>query len=228
MRRRVFLRLLGAGTLAVGGLALAARQRIEAVLISSRHLRALRSRIYGVDPVAAPGLLSGEEERALWTLALVVLPTAAASAEVKQLVLEHLRWRSAEVPGFRAEFTSAIAALDQRATRMTPDAARFADLSRRDAERTVAPMLRGLHAGGRRPNHLFPIDALRLTLDADFRERFRLRRHVVNEILHAYYASHLGWASVRYDVYPGACGGAEAYTRPLLPRSPAARTPGRA
>ena len=25
-----------------------------------------------------------------------------------------------------------------------------------------------------------------------------------------------------------ACGGAEAYTRPLLPRSPAARTPGRA
>ena len=57
-------------------------------------------------------------------------------------------------------------------------------------------------------------DVVRLVVSPRFRERYKMRRYVVNEILDAYYRSPLEWARLGYRSFPGACAGIVIYSQP--------------
>lgn len=212
MRRRTFLTETAAGAaVAVAAAAVVLRGQIHqrvAGLTETDKLRKLRRRAYAVPP-GEPGPLDPRDEITLWAVALVVLPTAAART-ARTPVLEHLRWRANESPGYRRVFTESRALLDT-AARNEREHATFADLDRSAAGALLTGLIGGIEPFPR--HRALPVDLMRFALSPTAQRRFRLRRHVVNEILHAYYTSPAGWISLGNDAYPGGCHGLDRYSR---------------
>jgi hypothetical protein len=217
MRRRRFVGALLAGTAALGiGLGLGSRD-FKARYLSSRWTQKARRRLDGLDPSTGTGALNSDLEARLWALAIVLLPSQIHPAG-RSAVLEQLRWRALESPGYRTAFADGLAFLDRETKRRFPGRRRFGELPRDDANQILGPLLAGIKAYPRFRE--LPRDLLMSFLDRARTDRFRLRRHVVGEILHAYYQSGAGWALVGYDTYPGLCAGLDSYSR--APRPPRA------
>jgi hypothetical protein len=209
-RRRFLVWLASALVLGVGLLAIT-RQRLKDLLISSSLGHRARESFMGVDSSQGTSELTEEDAAALWALAAVVLPSTAGES-ARPVVLERLTWRAIELPGYASEFRRAIHLLNQEARKTYGGGAPFAALSRPQASALVGDLLEGIVDA--------PLSAasrgvvVRLVISPRFLGRYRMRRHVVNEILDAYYRSPLGWGRVGYHSFPGACAGLEIYTRP--------------
>jgi hypothetical protein len=89
---------------------------------------------------------------------------------------------------------------------------RFAQLAAPQAEAVVGTLLDGIVAY--QLSAASTGDAVRLVVSSRFRERYKMRRYVVNEILDAYYRSPLEWARLGYRSFPGACAGIVIYSQP--------------
>jgi hypothetical protein len=211
VKRRAFVGglLAGAASIAVG-LAVG-WDDIKAKYLSSRWLQRQRGWLEGVDPATGTGPLSPDEERRLWSLAVVLLPSRI-NPEGRAAVEEHLRWRAEESPGYRAAFVQGLTLLDQETRKRFPKAVRFGDLSREQGNQVLSSLLAGIDPYPR--SREVPREVLLSSLSQGRLERFHLRRHVVSEILHAYYQSAAGWALVGYEAFPGRCGGPGFYSRP--------------
>jgi hypothetical protein len=210
----VFVGGLLASAASAGIALLLGRREVKARYLSSSWVQKTRGRLLGVDTGSGTGSLSPDMERRLWSLAVVLLPSQIDPVG-RSAVMEHLRWRASESPGYRAAVAQGVALLDRETKRRFPKRERFGALSRDDANRVLASLIAGI-----KPYPRFrelPRDLLLSFLDRGRIERFRLRRHVVSEILHAYYQSGAGWALVGYDTYPGLCGGPGSYSRPPKP-----------
>jgi hypothetical protein len=211
VKRRTFIGglLTGAATIAAG-LALG-WDDLKARYLSSRWLQTQRAWLEGVDPSTGTGPLSPDLEGRLWALAIVLLPSRI-DPQGRSAVEEHLKWRALESPGYRAAFTQGLALLDQETRTRFPKQARFGDLSREEANQVLASLLAGIEPHPRLRQ--VPREVLLSFLDQGRLGRFHFRRHLVGEILHAYYQSGAGWALVGYEAYPGRCGGPGFYSRP--------------
>ena len=211
MKRRTFVGGLLAGTATIAaGLALG-WDDLKARYLSSRWLRTKRAWLEGVDPAAGTGPLSPDLEQRLWPLAVVLLPSRI-DPEGRAAVEEHLRWRALESPGYRAAFTQGLALLDEETKNRFPKEVRFGDLSREEANQVLTSLLDGIDPYPR--YRQVPREVLLSFFDQGRLARFHFRRHVVSEILHAYYQSAAGWALVGYEAFPGRCGGPGFYSRP--------------
>jgi hypothetical protein len=164
-----------------------------------------------VDPATGKGPLSPELERRLWSLAVVLLPSRI-EPEGRAAVEEHLRWRAEEIPGYRAAFVEGLALLDQETRKRFPNRARFGDLPRQEGNQVLASLLQGIDPYPR--SREVPREVLLSHLDHGRLARYHFRRHVMTEILHAYYQSGAGWGLVGYEAFPGRCGGPGFYSRP--------------
>ena len=130
----------------------------------------------------------------------------------KSAVEEHLRWRAEESPGYRAAFTQGLALLDRETRNRFPKQVRFGALSREEGNQVLTSLLAGIDPYPR--FRQVPREVLLSYFDQGRLERFHFRRHVVSEILHAYYQSAAGWGLVGYEAFPGRCGGPGFYSRP--------------
>jgi hypothetical protein len=211
VKRRAFVGglLTGTATIAVG-LALE-WDDLKARYLSSRWLQTKRAWLEGVDPATGTGSLNPDLARRLWSLAVVLLPSRI-EPEGRSAVEEHLRWRAMESPGYLAAFQKGLALLDQETRKRFPKQARFADLSREEGSKVLASLLVGIDPYPR--SREVPREVLLSYVDQGRLERFHFRRHVVSEILHAYYQSSAGWGLVGYEAFPGRCGGPGFYSRP--------------
>jgi len=211
VKRRAFVATLltGAGAIAAG--LVLARDDLKARYLSSRWLQRRRAWLEGVDPGTGTGPLSADMEGRLWSLAVVLLPSRI-KPEGRSAVEEHLRWRALESPGYRAAFEQGLALLDQETRKRFPQQVRFQDLSREQANQVLTSLLAGIDPYPR--FRQVPREVLLSFVDQGRLARFHFRRHLVSEILHAYYQSGAGWALVGYEAYPGRCGGPGFYSRP--------------
>ena len=211
MKRRTFVGGLLTGTAAIAASLVLGWDDFKARYLSSRWLRTKRAWLEGVDPATGTGPLSPDLERRLWSLAVVLLPSRI-EPEGRSAVEEHLRWRALESPGYRAAFAEGLALLDQETTNRFRKQVRFGDLSREEANQVLGSLLAGIDPHPR--YRQVPREVLLSYFDHGRLARFHFRRHVVSEILHAYYQSGAGWALVGYEAYPGRCGGPGFYSRP--------------
>jgi hypothetical protein len=211
VKRRAFVAslLTGAGAIAAG--LVLARDDLKARYLSSRWLQRRRAWLEGVDPATGTGPLSADMERRLWSLAVVLLPSRI-KLDGQSAVEEHLRWRALKSPGYRAAFEQGLALLDQETRKRFPQQVRFEDLSREQANQVLTSLLAGIDPYPR--FRQVPREVLLSFVDQGRLARFHFRRHLVSEILHAYYQAGAGWALVGYEAYPGRCGGPGFYSRP--------------
>jgi hypothetical protein len=211
MKRRKFLAWLVSAVLLVVGMLLVARQRLKERLLATSLGQRAREAILGVDSSEGTASLTHEEEASLWALARTVLPSDSREP-ARVVVLDRLRWRASASPGYASEFRRALAFLDAETRKQHGAASRFRELSDPDAAALVGGLLEGivayqLSAASRG-------DVLRLALSPRFLRQYRMRRHVVNEILDSYYRSPLGWTRLGYRSFPGACAGIVIYSQP--------------
>ena len=211
MKRRAFVGALLTGTATIAvGLALG-WDDLKARYLSSRWLQRKRAWLEGVDPATGKGPLGLDVEIRLWSLAVVLLPSRI-DPEGRSAVEEHLRWRAEESPGYRAAFTQGLALLDRETRNRFPKQVRFGALSREEGNQVLTSLLAGIDPYPR--FRQVPREVLLSYFDQGRLERFYFRRHVVSEILHAYYQSAAGWGLVGYEAFPGRCGGPGFYSRP--------------
>lgn len=211
MRRRKFLAWMASAMLLVAGLLLVARQRLKERLLATSLGQRTREAILGVDSSEGTANLTREEEASLWTLARAVLPSDSKES-ARVVVLDRLRWRASTGPGYASEFRRALAFLDAETRKKHGGESRFGQLSVPEAAALVGGLLEGivayqLSAASRG-------DILRLAVSPRFLRRYRMRRHLVNEILDSYYRSPLGWTRLGYRSFPGACAGIVIYSQP--------------
>jgi hypothetical protein len=211
VKRRAFVGGLVTGTATIAVGVMLGWDDLKARYLSSRWLQTKRAWLEGVDPATGAGPLSPDLERRLWSLAVVLLPSRI-EPQGRAAVEEHLRWRALESPGYRAAFAQGLALLDQETRNRFPNQVRFGDLSREEANQVLTSLLAGIEPYPR--FRQVPREVLLSYLDRGRLARFHFRRHVVSEILHAYYQSGAGWALVGYEAYPGRCGGPGFYSRP--------------
>ena len=210
MRRRRFLAALGTIIVSALGLAYFGRQRLRDWLLGTSAGQRLREIVLGVDSAAGTAELSAATEATLWALALVVLPSKVDPG-AREIVREHLQWRAGTAPGFAAEFDRGRRLLDGEAARRFGAGRGFAALTPDQAGQVVNDLLSGIVAHQLSAG---PAGTGWKVLAPRYRGRYRLRRHVVNEILAAYYSSPLGWRRLHYRSFPGACAGLDVYSRP--------------
>jgi hypothetical protein len=210
MTRRGFVGwILSAMVLLVAAVLLRHRwlsERLHAWALGQRA----RDMILGVDTSRGTATLQTGEEQALWRLARVVLPSGAGPS-AEEVVLDRLHWRATRFPGYADQFRESIALLDEEARRRYGKQTRFADLGPSEAEAVVGPLLEGFVAHQLTANA--PAVVLRVVSTPRHLKQYRMRRHVVNEILDGYYRSPLGWARVGYRSFPGACAGLTLYSQ---------------
>jgi hypothetical protein len=196
---------------ALVGAVVAKQTRLRALLSGSGAGQWLRGYLIGVDSTLGTRDLTPSEEMALWRTAAAVLPSNPGD-EAHREVLDHLRWRARSEPGYAAECVRARAFLDEEASRAFGTGAEFARLAPAQAGLIIGSALRGIvaHQLSAAPRSTL----LRLAFSSRFRKRYRLRRHVVNEILLAYYTSSPSWTRLRYRSFPGGCAGLGEYGLP--------------
>jgi hypothetical protein len=211
VKRRTFVGALLTGTVTIAAGLVLGWDDLKARYLSSRWLQARRAWLEGVDAATGTGPLSPDMERQLWSLAVVLLPSRI-DPEGRAAVEEQLRWRALESPGYRAAFAQGLVLLDQETRNRFPEQTRFGDLSREEGNQVLASLLAGIDPYPR--YRQVPREVLLSYFDQGRLARFHFRRHIVSEILHAYYQSGAGWALVGYEAYPGRCGGPGFYSRP--------------
>jgi hypothetical protein len=211
MKRRRFLVWLASALVLAVGLLVVTRERLKELLLASSLGHRARETFMGVDPSQGTSDLTPEDQAALWSLAAIVLPSTAGE-QARPVVLERLTWRAREQAGYASEFRRAVDLLNRESRKTYGRNVRFAALGGSQATAVVGSLLEGIVDA--------PLSAasrgtvLRLVISPRFLGRYRMRRHVVNEILDAYYRSPLGWARLGYRSFPGACAGLEIYSRP--------------
>lgn len=211
MKRRTFLARLSLGVVVIGGALYVSRRRLKERWLSSSLRERVRETILGVDPSSGTSALSEDEAAQLLKLAGTVLPSDAGEPG-QAIVLDRLRWRAGTSPGYASEFRRALALLDQEAEGAYGEQSRFAQLSGTQAAAVVGSLLDGIVA--HEMSDSSRKDLLRLATDSHFRNQYRLRRHVVNEMLEGYYRSPLAWRRQGYRSFPGACAGIVIYSKP--------------
>jgi hypothetical protein len=207
MTRRRFFSWLGSALLLLLAFGLFRRWRRGALV--SETVAPLRDAILGLDPAEGTSRLTTAEEAHLWSLALVILPSAAGET-ARSLIVERLQWRATHYPGYAREFRASLELLEAESQRTF--AISFGALTRSQVAHVVRRVLEGVvaHDLAAAPRGTL----IRLALSPSFVRRFRMRRHLVTEILDAFYQSPLGWASLGYRSFPGACAGLEIYSSP--------------
>jgi hypothetical protein len=211
MRRRTFLAWLAASLVAGVGLLFVKRGWLKERLLATSFGLHARETILGVDAEQGVATLNQQDETGLLKLAAAVLPSNAGEAS-HAVVLDRLRWQATTGLGYADEFRRALALLDDETKRTYGKRFRFAQLGAPQAEAVVGALLEGIVAY--QLSAASTRDVVRLVVSSRFRERYKMRRYVVNEILDAYYKSPLEWARLGYRSFPGACAGLEIYSQP--------------
>ncbi len=211
MRRRRFLAVAAVAMVGGIGLLLLDSKRLKDRLLSTSLGKGARESILGVESSQGISKLDGAEEAGLLKLARAVLPSDSGEP-ARAVVLDHLRWRAGTGPGYAHEFRRALSLLDDESRRKYGDHFPFAQLSGPEAAVVVGALLEGvvayqLSAASRG-------DVLRLAISPRYLRRYRMRRHVVNEIIDGYYRSSLAWTRLGYRSFPGACAGIVIYSQP--------------
>lgn len=211
MRRRNFLKWSGSAIVLLAGAVFLTRRKLKARLVASGVGRRARELVIGVDPTEGTSTLTQPEEASLLKLAGVVLPSNAGEP-VRAITLGTLRWRATTCPGYAAEFRRALVFLDAEARKKYGDQTTFAELAEPRVDALVGALLEGIVASELSDSSRG--DVMRLAANPRFLRRYRLRRHVVNEMLEGYYRSPLAWTKLGYHSYPGACAGIVVYSHP--------------
>ena len=211
MRRRKVLALAVVTTVGAIGLLLLSSKRLKARLLSTSLGKRARESILGVESIEGVSKLDGGEEAGLLTLAGVILPSDAGEP-ARAVVLDRLRWRASTGPGYAHEFRRALALLADETRTKYGEQSHFAQLSWAEAALVVGALLAGIVT--RQLSDLSRSDVLRLLVNPRYLRRYRMRRHVVNEIIDAYYRSPLEWTRLGYRSFPGACAGIVIYSQP--------------
>ena len=202
MKRRRFLAWLGSAIVVLAGVAFVGRRSLKGrARAAGQRAREL---ILGVDPAEGTSRLTPEVEANLASLGSAVLPLSVGDAG-RAITLDTLRWRATTSPGYASEFRRASAFLDSEAQKKYGDHKRFALLTAPETAALTAVLLDGILASQLSASPRGYV--MRLALSPRFLRRYRLRRHVVNEILEGYYRSPRAWARLGYRSFPGACAG---------------------
>jgi hypothetical protein len=214
VKRRNFLAWLAAYFVAGVALLFVERGRLKERLLATSVGQRARESILGVDAAEGVATLTQEDETGLLKLAAAVLPSNAGEPS-RDVVLDRLRWRATTGLGYATEFRRALTLLDEETQKTYGEQSRFVQLAAPQAEVVVGALLEGIVAY--QLSAASTGDVVRLVVSPRFLRRYRMRRHVVNEILDAYYRSPLEWARLGYRSFPGACAGIVIYSQPPGP-----------
>jgi hypothetical protein len=215
MKRRRFLGVAAVATVGGIGLLLLDSVRLKERLLSTSVGKRARESILGVESSEGISELMEAEEAGLLKLAGAVLPSDSGDV-ARAVVLDHLRWRARTGPGYAHEFRRALSLLDDETERRYGVRSDFAHLSGPEAAVVVGALLEGIVAY--QLSAASRSDVLRLAISPRFLRRYRMRRHVVNEIIDGYYRSSLAWRRLGYRSFPGACAGM-IYSQPPIAAS---------
>ena len=154
-----------------------------------------------LDNRAPTGVLTDDEHRTIYALLEVLVDDAGYPATRCR---EHVARRTAEQPGYLAEYRRGIEVLDRTAAR-TFGGKRFAQLSSDERNRVLRQLLRRYPHPESDPfwRRQTKLTSENLEILLGLREDRRLRNFVVRDLLEHYYASEAGWSLVGYRDFPG-------------------------